>query len=104
MKTLNDLRRNRGVRGAQLVVVFTELIVTRAEILRVGYDMEYFPPPERTAIVGSHCHDQTSVQDRVELDGEWEYQQIYEGPSGYQPTGTCASTGCPSSPLDSGVK
>ena len=100
MNILNDLRRNRGVQAAQLVVFFTELIVTHAEIPRVDRNMEYAPPPERAAIVGRH-HDQTSIHDLIEVDGEWEYQQIFEGPSRRQSTGTCAFTG---SPLDNGVE
>ena len=103
VKILNDLRQNRGVRAAQLVMFFNELIISYAEILRVDHNMEYFPPPECTAVVGRH-HGQTSVHDRVEVDGEWKYQQISEGPSGCQPTGTCAFTVCSSSPLDNSAE
>ena len=102
-KTLNDLRRSRGVRTAQPDVFFTELIISRAEILRVGRNMEYLPPPKCAAIVGSH-DDQAPVHDCVELDGEWEYQQIFEGPPRCQSTGTCAFTGYPLSSLGNGVE
>ena len=103
VKILNDLRRSRGVRAIQLAVFFNELILSRAEILRVGCDMEDFSPPERVAVVRRH-NDQTSAHDRIELDGEWEYQQIFEGSPRCQSTGTCTFTGCPSFLVDNGVE
>ena len=103
VKLLNDLRRSRGVRVAQLVVPFSELIMFHAEVLRVGRGMEHFRPPERAAIVGGD-DDQTSVRDRIEVDGEREYQQIFEGVPWCKPTRTCAFTGCPSSPVDMSVE
>ena len=87
----------------QLVIPFQELIIFRAEILRVGRGMEHFRPPERAAIVGGD-DDRTSVHDRIEVDGEREYQQVFEGVPWCQPIRTCAFTGRPWSPVDMGVE
>ena len=57
---------------------FGPLILTVAEVLQGGRDMECSSPSKRAAAAGSD-NGRSQLRDGVGVDGQREYQRVYQG-------------------------
>jgi len=73
-----DLERIRRVGRPSSVVRIRELTVSRTEVLQRGHGMECPLPSERATAI-RRDHDRDSVRDGIGMDGEREYQRVYQG-------------------------
>ena len=63
-------------------------MLTRTEVLQGGCNVERSSPSKCTAAVGGH-DGKFPVRDGIRVDGEWQYQRVYQGTQGSESVRAC---------------